>query len=340
MAGENRQHADHIEKELLENGHSFSFFQAIRLLKNLLSRNGGKGSGTGQVFDKIRIQPHLSLDFPVTNVQKVEKYERENGYSLTANILGLYGTCSPLPTFYTEELFEDVYRGTNTTKDLLDVINQRLYELLFQGWGKYRTMQKILEENSKVDEQRLFSLVGMGEEELRQEMENPYELLRYTGLFSLGPRSASGLETMLKDALDGIKIRIRQCIPQKGIIPEDQRPYLGCNISLGVNSLLGKETLNSSGAFKIEVGPVSESVYRTFLPGGSRQKKLALFTGLYLSQPLKYELELILDKHESPGTTRLGTDKRSSLGLDTWVFSNLGPREYRVSFSNNTGELH
>ena len=335
MAGENRGHADHIEKELLQNGHRFSFFQAVRLLKNLLSTNGD--GRTEQSFDKIRIQPNLSLDFPGTNVEKVEKDERENSYSLISNILGLYGTCSPLPTFYTEELFQDVSSGNNTTKDLLDIINQRLYEILYQGWGKYRTMQRILEEKSKVDEQRLFSLVGMGEEELRREMDNPHELLRYTGLLSLGPRSASGLETMLKDALEGINIRIRQCIPQKGVIPEDQQACLGSNINLGLNSLLGKETLNSSGAFKIEVGPLSDSLYRSFLPGGSRQKKLDLLTGLYLSQPLSYELELVLDKDESPGTTRLGSGKRSSLGLDTWVFSDQGPGEYRVGFSGNTG---
>lgn len=339
MAGEDRNQADHIESQLLKNGRSFSFFQAFRLLRNLLQENDGFAgkSGTNLSFKGLRIRPNLSLAFPATDVEKIEKLGEKNGYELVANILGLYGTCSPLPTFYTEELFEDTSGGNNTAKDLVDIINQRLYELLFAGWGKYRTMQKILEEKSRVDEERLFSLIGMGEEQLRDEIENPYFLLRYTGLFAMGPRSAVGLETILSDALGAGKVEIIQLAEQKGAIPDDQKAYLGCNINLGANSLLGSQSRTSTGAFRIKIGPVSQDVFRSFFPGKTRHDRLVLLTKLYLSRPFEYVVEVRLDREEKPETTRPGKKKWSSLGLDTWLFSDTGPEEYLLEFCHNTG---
>ena len=321
MAGKNREQTTFIERDLLDNGRTFSYFQTLRLLNSLASVNGAGSSNRDVYAAGIKISPNLSLGFPGTDVEKIEKDTDKNQYTLTANIPGLYGTSSPLPTFYTEDLFDDMAKGETNTKDFLDVINQRLYELLFAGWSKYRGMQKIFEEKSKSHTDRLFSLIGMGEEALRKEIENPYELLRYTGLFAVGPRSASGLETILSDALGGISINIIQGVERKGIIPEDQRPKLGENIQLGVNSPLGSETQNCSGAFRIEIGPVSDAEYRSLLPGEVHHKKLVSLTELYVSQPLEYELEFIFKESEKPATVCLGGEKWSMLGLDTWIYS-------------------
>lgn len=326
MAGEDRKQTDYIEDELLQDARSFSFFQTMRLLKYFCSKeNKGQGKlNTDVDIANIKIEPHLSLAFPTSDVARVEKNEKTKKYKLVANILGLYGTCSPLPTFYTEELFDDISQGNNTTKDFIDVINHRLYELLFAGWTKYKGMQKIVEEKSSIHTSILFSLIGMSETELRQDFENPFELLRYTGLFAIGPRSASGLETILADAMGNLKIKIIQGVERKGVIPEDQRAVLGACITLGVNSQLGNECLSSSGAFRIEIGPVNDREYRSLFPGEKNHKKLVALTNLYLSQPFEYDLEVILNENEKPGTICLGGEKCSSLGFDTWTYSDKG----------------
>ena len=331
MAGKNREQTTFIERELLDNGRTFSFFQTLRLLNSLASVNGAGSSNKDVYATGVKIRPNLSLGFPGTDVEKIEKDTDKNQYTLTANIPGLYGTSSPLPTFYTEDLFDDMAKGETNTKDFLDVINQRLYELLFAGWNKYRGMQKVFEEKSKAHTDRLFSLIGMGEEALRKEIENPYELLRYTGLFAVGPRSASGLETILADALGGLKINVIQGVERKGIIPEDQRPKLGENIQLGVNSPLGNETQNRAGAFRIKIGPVSDEEYRGLLPGEALHNKLVSLTDLYISEPLEYDLEFIFKESDKPATVCLGGEKWSMLGLDTWVYSEAIKAEPNVA---------
>ncbi len=333
MAGANRTNAVDIKNELLTNARSFSFFQAMRLLKSFISDNDEVARLSTDVnIDNLKITPKLSLAFPTADIDKVELDKDSGKYSLTANILGLYGTGSPLPTFYTEDLFDDISKGNNTAKDFLDVINHRLYELLFAGWSKYRSMQKIVEEKSSIHSDMLFSLIGMSEEALRDDFQDPTELLRYTGLFAMGPRSSSGLETILNDALGGITIKIIQAVECKGIIPDDQRALLGITTTLGVNSQLGMECIMRDGAFRIEIGPVSDKQYRELLPGNAKHKKLVALTDLYISQPFDYDLEVILDENEKPGTLCLGSEKSSALGLDTWIFSSTGPDEFRSRF--------
>ncbi len=317
------QQTTDIEKELIENGHTFSFFQAYRLLKSIAEKKN---------MD-VRVTANPSLSFPVAGVARIKRQDYR--YDLISNILGIYGALSPLPTFYTEELIEEIANNNYNSKDFLDVINHHLYKLLFDGWAKYKTMLKIVEQASMVDSNRFFSLIGMGEESLREHIDKPHELLRYTGLFIANSRSASGLKSMLKDAFDGIKIKIVQCTERKAVIPEDQRALLGCNIELGANTLLGQYNIDTAGGFRIEAGPVSLDDYRKFFPGGKHNKKLVLLTQLYLSQPLDYDLEVILDKKENPETAQPGNGVWSGLGLDTWLFSDEGPEQYKVSYNNN-----
>lgn len=331
MAGEDRKSATALKEELLSVGRSFSFFQTMRLLNRFSAEKGSRRESGEVNVSNIKIRPNLSLSFPTSDVEKVE--ETETGkFTLTANILGLYGTCSPLPTFYTEELFDDISKGNTTTRDFVDVINHRLYELLFAGWSKYRSMLKIVEEKSPVHTDRLFSIIGLGEEELRTDFENPLGLLRYTGLFAMNARSASGLETLLSDALDGTRVTIVQAVERKGVIPKDQRALLGGGISLGKGSYLGSEYSDRTGAFRIQIGPVSDEEYRLFFPGGKKYNILVSLTKLYVHQPFEYDMEVILDKNEQRATASLGAEKGSNLGLDTWVFSHDGPKEFRTLF--------
>lgn len=331
MAGKNRKQTTDIETLLLENGRSFSFFQILRLL---FSITGKIHSGTNLPVnaDRVKLIPNLSLAFPGTDIESVEKSPDSDQFTVIVNFLGLYGTCSPLPTFYSEDLLDDAAKGENTFKTFIDVINHRLYELLFAGWSKYRTMQRIMEDQSPVDENRLFSLIGMGDPQLRQYCGNPYELLRYTGLFAMGPRSASGLETILADAFDGIPVRIEQGGQRWGKIPEDQQVSLGNNGVMGVNLLLGNQCQTCLGSFKIEIGPVPGDVYRQFFPGALYHKKLASLTQLYICEPFEYTLEVILNRADNPSCSCLGGGNWSRLGLDTWVYSDDAPMEHRVVF--------
>lgn len=318
MAGKNREQKSNIEDLLLSEPRSFSFFQVIKILNSLLSEETEmENLSTTVNASKIKISPNLSFGFPSSNIDKIEK--ENNKFKVTANILGLYGTCSPLPSFYTEELFDDEDLKEETVRTFLDVINQRLYELLYAGWCKYKTMHKFLAEKSIDHQDILFSLIGLGKENLRKKYEKPEGYLKYSGLLNLSQRSASGLETILKDYFGNKAIKVNQAAVRKCRIPHDQRAVLGENLTLGNNSLIGTYCRDRMGCFSIEIETKDYREYSSFFPGKENHEKLKEIVSLYLTHQLEYRLIIKLEHNVK--TICLGNEQRSKLGFNTCVLS-------------------
>jgi type VI secretion system protein ImpH len=129
-----------------------------------------------------------------------------------------------------------------------------------------------------------------------------------------------------------VPIRVIQMVERKGLIPDEQRCRLGMNIRLGTHSSLGRTVTGRGGAFRIEIGPVTNNDYQRLVPGTKEHDLLVSLTGLYVSSPLEYDVEIVMDKKEKPRTVCLGGERFSRLGLDTWVFSDQGPDEFRTRF--------
>jgi type VI secretion system protein ImpH len=321
-----------LKLDMLKKGHAFSFYQVIRLLGHMQAGTAKRGSTDRRGLNDIRIRPNLSMAFPASDVEKVEERgEDEAGdYLITANILGLYGSTSPLPTFYTEELIAEETNDESVSRDFIDIINHRLYELLFRCWAKYRQYLQVLEEQHAPDLERLFCLLGLGEKELRDEISEPYRLLRYIGLFAQFPRSVAGLKALLRDALGDIPLTIIPCVERKAKIPETQRCCLGISgCILGQNAYLGEELADRMGKFRIQVGPMNTSEFQTFFSGNEAYERLTFLTRLYLTEPLAYDLELIQAKDQAR-TVSLGNAEHAMLGTNTWVFSGEYLNEVRM----------
>ncbi len=323
MAAKNRGHTPGIKSTLIQEGHRFSFIQAVRLLNFFL--------GPSQPFQQqaIRVRPELSLDFPGTDIISIEEKGTEDEPSagdmarflITATFLGLYGASSPLPAFYTEDLMDEAREDMSVARDFLDIINSPFYSLRFQCWSKHRIEVKILEEEDPQSLERLFCLLGLGEKGIRLEIDNAFNLIRYIGLFTQTPRSAQGLEALLSDVFQESRLKILPCIPGTARIPEDQLCRLGVSGNrLSMDTYIGRKIKDRMGSFRVRVGPVAWSDYKNWLPGTARFKKLGVLIRLYLDQPLQWDLEVILAEGEVR-TTRIGEFEGSRLGWDTWVFS-------------------
>ena len=324
-----------LKSEILKEGHAFSFFQIIRLLGCLQKTDSKNRPAGGGVLENIRIKPSLSMAFPAADVEKIEERgdPESHEFRITANMMGLYGSTSPLPTFYTEELLAEEARDESVSRDFIDLINQRLYELLYRCWIKYRLYLQVIEVQHAPDLERLFCLLGLGEKVLRKEIAEPQSLLRYLGLFSQYPRSAVGLETLLQDALGDIPLRVISCVERKATIDIDQRCCLGVSgNSLGHDAYLGQEIVDKMGKFRIQVGPVNEKVFQTFSPGNKAYERLIFLIKIYLTEPMEYDLELILSKGQAQ-TVCLNDAVHAMLGVSTWVFSGDYMDEVRTIFT-------
>jgi type VI secretion system protein ImpH len=310
-----------LRVDLLRKGHAFSFFQVMRLLRFFARESEGTEEKSMDEEEKIRIRPELSLAFPASDVAKVEELANEGPlFLVTATMLGLYGSSSPLPTFYTEDLMEEEAEDMPVTRDFIDVFNDRLYLFLFRCWTKYREFIQIVEENNPEDLEKLSCLLGLGEKEFREDLPESYSLLRYAGLLTQFPRSALGLETLLQDAFGRIPIKVLPCIKRRVKIPPDQRFHLGdSGNALGEDSFLGEEMDDRMGKFRLQIGPLKSEPFQSLLPGNPNHKRFAILTKFYVMDPLEYDLELILAEKEAKPIC-LGAPMWSRLGWDTWTF--------------------
>jgi len=334
MESQVRESHFNLKLDLLKNGHEFSFFQVIRLLRFFGLDAESTEKQREHERGNVRIRPELSLAFPASDIAHIKELTTKKGpdFLVTATFLGLYGTSSPLPTFYTEDLMDEAGEDISATRDFLDIINHRLFSLLFRCWNKYRRFLQVVEEKNPQALEQLFCLSGLGEKELRENIE-PYSLIRYTGLFTQSPRSAAGLETLLKDALGGIPIEVIPCIKRRVSIPPDQRLSVGVTgSSLGEDSFIGSWIDDRMGKFRIRIGPLKEEKFHALSHGSPDHKRLAFLTRFYLTDPLEYDIEMILQSGEAR-PIQLGVHKWSGLGIDTWVFTgNILKRQCRTIF--------
>ncbi|MCP4745880.1 MAG: type VI secretion system baseplate subunit TssG [Desulfobacteraceae bacterium] len=328
-----------IIHDLCRQGHKYSFFQAIRLLRHLRRAQGEISDE--QLESAIKIRPKISFAFPAADIDRIETIDSENDidddekYQLTATFLGLYGSCSPLPNFYTEDLLTEQAEDENVSRDFLDIIHQRLFTLLYQGWQKYRLFFQVNEEKDSSNLERLYCLLGLPAAGLGGGDCFSVKLLRYIGLFTQFPRSALGLSTLLRDALKPTPVNIVPCIFRKAKIPEHQRLKTGvCNHCLGESTFLGEEIEDRMGMFRIQLGPLQQKDFLHYTPGNPGYNELVALTDIFINDPLAYEIELILAENQA-NTVCLGDKVTSALGVTTWVFSGQKMGEVRTRFLVN-----
>lgn len=332
-----------LEESLVREGPSYSFFQAVRLIRLMLRRReecGVKGASSIEGHF-LRVRPELTLGFPtadIAGIAKVPLEKDEYRFIINATFLGLYGTSSPLPSFYTEDLLFEAGDDRSVTRDFIDIINTPVYRLFLLSLLKYNLFLQICEEKNEEYLERIYCLTGISEsvkpaddgEETRR------SLLRYAGIISQHPRSALGLKTILSDALNGIPVKIRQCIPQMVSIPDDQQSSLGMvNATLGEDLYIGSEIPDCMGKFRIIIGPVPTQMFSACLPGGAALKRAVFLVDNYLNAPLEYDFELLFDPAAMPAIS-LGDASSAILGVNSWLDADCSVGYIATRFEGKT----
>jgi len=327
MASETWAPTPSVKEDLLAHGERYSYFQAIRLLR-LFEKNTGAARA-----ENLRIRPQLSLTFPDNDIAAIEP-RPEGGYRITANFFGLYGVSSPLPTFYTEDLFEEEREGQHAQREFIDIVHYALYPLLFEAWSKYRLEQRLIENEDEVVQGHMHAFVGLLDKTLRQSLQpDSAQLLRYAGLFFQRPRSVLGLKILLADAFAGADVCIDSCIARTVAIPADQQWSLGVQgTHLGDDAYLGAWMDDYNSAIRIQLTDLSADLFHRLLPGEADHQRLRFLTRYYLTTQLEVEVELGLRASEVEPARTNGL-KWSRLGWDTWLAPEKDRQPERVKFA-------
>ncbi|GAB6060152.1 type VI secretion system baseplate subunit TssG [Desulfonatronum parangueonense] len=325
-----RSHREQLSvlEELFRNPRSFSFLQAVRLLRQAHGNRGAAGARTF-MREQLRVRPYLSLGFPPTDLVEIKELASQTDqhgnplhrFQVTATFLGLYGPSSPLPTFYTEELLDEQGEDKSVSRDFLDILNHGFFALFALADAHYNLCHQACEEGDEDILLRLYALVGLGHQEmLDASFRQPGSLLRATGLLTQFPRSAAGLRGVLADRI-GAPVRVLSCQPRVAGVPADQQCRLGREANaLGLNAWLGSQVGDAMGKIRIIIGPVDGATFARFIPGRTDHDELLKLVRFYCTQPLEFDLEFVLAPEEAlPG--RLGEEQWSRLGCDVWLTS-------------------
>jgi type VI secretion system protein ImpH len=277
----------------------------------------------------LRIHPELNLDYPQSDIERIEPLEDRDGYELITTFFGLYGVASPLPGYYTESLLDEEWEERGAQRGFLDIIHQHLYPLLYKAWLKYRFAHNAVERGDSRYWEIIYSVLGLSSE-FRQDGDLVPELLKYAGIINQRPKTTTGLKTILADYLAPMQVDVEPCVRREVSIDPAQYCKLSQqNHELGANAVIGKQVSDRSGKYVVHIGPLSVEQFQDLLGNSTHLEFIRAVTRLYLVQPLLSEVVLHLETGGAQPVC-LGDPHFSSLGQSTWLVSQSNNDNFSV----------
>lgn len=304
-------------QRLFQNPQSFSFIQAVRLL-SLYKRDAFGGENTF-LSNGLSIIPQLSLGHPSTDIVSIrQKSEAPLLYEMEATFLALYGTSSPLPTFYTEELLEEARNDETTSRDFLNIFNQSLYTQYFKAFNCYKLPLRTLEQKDQGLLRLQYALMGFGNPHLRKKACINFEDLRFIKSFVRHSRSANGLENYLSWRLKVEHVEVEQCVFRRMPVPKAQYCRLGHSSAYLGGAVLGTSVPDLNGKIRIHLKELNHAgvVRFTYKEKGHEQVDNSIRQ--YLNIIPDYDI-ILHAKQDAMPCVQLGIQNKARLGINAFL---------------------
>ncbi|MCX7418698.1 MAG: type VI secretion system baseplate subunit TssG [Planctomycetia bacterium] len=347
-----------VDRKLQREPYAFGFFQAVRVLERLWPNKAAVGQDSPPSEEVVRFLAHQSLEFPASEIYGFKEPIDKDPARMTVTFMGMTGSSGVLPRPYTELVLARSRQKDTTLRSFLDLFNHRLISLFYRAWEKYRfwigyeraaqiqqrpdwqSPHKLrdfsLYERPKIDlfSEAILNVAGLGSPSLRYQVRNHEQLVNrreiddetlryYAGHFSQQRHSAIGLESMLSDFF-GVRVQVHQFFGQWLCLDREYQTQLvlGGNTELGMTAIVGERVWDIQSKFRIEVGPLTYSQFRQFLPAGSAHRPMAHLSRLYAGLEFDMDMQLTLKSNEVP-PCQLGAGNMggTQLGWDTWIRS-------------------
>ncbi|MBN1578989.1 MAG: type VI secretion system baseplate subunit TssG [Chitinispirillaceae bacterium] len=304
---------------LHKRGNAYSLVQILRLLRHAIDEDKRPS-----FFDRVRIRADLSFSAAEGEVCSVEKYTGKIStveFLVTSTLLELYGTGSPLPLFYTQELIREQNHGSSISREFFDIINSLIYESYFYLWQKCSLAVSLFEAPNKDLWERLFCFCGLGSDSLKKKYSVPGRFIAFSALASRPVKTAEGLRAMLAELTSAVDISVEQCLIRKASIPLDQRCAIGeqGNI-LGESIYLGNSLRDRMNAIRIHIGPLMIDALREYLPDGKILELFGEVIRFYIDRLIIWDYKIGIYT-STMKTIQPGNRTSALLGWNTWLFS-------------------
>ena len=323
-----------IEELLRERPTSFQFFQAVRLLEQILPGRQPVGRFALPQNEVVRFGSNSDTSFPASQISSIEWPDESAPPGqpplMRVNFMGLTGPSGVLPLYYSMMVRERLRAKDTTMGEFFGLFDHRMISLFYQAWEKHHFAVAYEKGHGDQLTRRVFDFIGMGTPGLRGRQAVPDDaLLFYAGLLGPHPRSATALQQLLIDYFE-VPVEIEQFVGSWRTLDADSQCQFGDMPSysqqLGLGVVVGDEVWDQQSGVRIRLGPLTMAQYLSFLPNGKAHQPLRSLVKFYSGGEFDFEVQLVLRREEVP-QCELGRDGDAApqLGWLSWAIT--APRQ-------------
>lgn len=331
MANSNGRAISSLVEELKEKPYEFSFHQAVKLLEAIYPNRSKLGENVDPLGDVVQVKSRVYFSTPSSDIYAIKNLALDSlsandnnadQAQLTVNFISIASAHSPLPITYTEIIYDRIRMRDYGMRDFLDIFNHRLVSMSYAIEKKHElSLQNVLPENSVLGE-ILKGIAGVLIQPLSPKSSiSERSILNYVSLLWQKPRSAVGLEQILRDYFN-VPVKVQQFIGKWQWILEEEKTCIGVlkktYNTLGHEAVLGERYWDEEAGIHLHIGPLKRHNFHEFLPSGQAYKSLLHLVRLYLSLEWDFALSFTVEKEVCQQTNLNG---KSELGWTSWCFS-------------------
>ena len=294
-----------IEELLHEQPTSFQFFQAVRLLEQILPDRQPVGRFAQPQKEVVRFGANTDTSFPASQISSIE-WPDDAGQApvMRINFMGLTGPSGVLPLYYSMMVRERLRAKDPTMREFFGLFEHRMVSLFYQAWEKHHFAVAYEKGHGDQLTRRVFDFIGMGTPGLHGRQAVPDDaLLFYGGLLGPHPRSATALQQLLMDYFE-VPVEIEQFVGSWRTLDVDSQCQFGempnYSQQLGLGVVVGDEVWDQQSGVCIRLGPLSLPQYLSFLPNGKAHQPLRSLVSFYSGGEFDFEVQLVLKRDEVP----------------------------------------
>lgn len=307
-----------INNEIKKETPLLSVPSAVHLIKQHLTKIYPEKSAK-ELYTHLNFSANSSLAFPKSEISEIRfvEFQERIEVNVVLNFLSLFGSATPLPIHYAEEVRDD-WGDDATLLNFLNLFNHNLQKFIYPIWRDaryYVSYQKDLKDHFS---KYLLSILGLyPQSQEKDAVLDFHKLLPFLGMLSLKQKSSGTLASIMRHYIGHEAIGIEECILSRAMIPEWQKKKLGePGAILGESLICGDFVTVSNLKFRIHFYDVPWEYLEEYSLFGDKLEPLKDLVGFTLNEPLGFELCLHIN-HDEIKPFKLG-DSNFLLGINSW----------------------
>jgi type VI secretion system protein ImpH len=274
-----------------------------------------------ELYQYVHFRASPSLTFPKSEISSIHFFEenKQVGVEVELNFLSLFGTATPLPIHYAENIKED-YGEEQVLLDFLNLFNHHLQKLIYPIWKDARYYVSYQKDLKDKHSKQMLSILGLYPQSQEKQHELDFnKLLPFLGMLSLKQKSSGTLASIMRHYIGHDAISIDECVLSKATIPEWQKKSLGDKEAiLGESFICGDFVTVSNLKFRINLYDVPWHYLEDYSLFGSKIKELKDLVGFTLNEPLGFDIALHINEQNIKACS-LSENSDVMLGVNSWV---------------------